>query len=147
MARKHTPTVHGRPDVRGWKLRLLLLTTGWMLVQGRCVAQAQDCAAAPTHVDAAVNPRSAASAATRGGSPTPYRAPIAVPSAAGAIKPLQLPSPTIVIAPPTPPSFTGTCDSAGCWGSDGTRYNAIGGSLVRPDGRMCQNMGGVMQCP
>ena len=39
------------------------------------------------------------------------------------------------------------CDDSGCWGSDGTRYNAIGGALVRPDGRACQNLGGVMSCP
>jgi hypothetical protein len=39
------------------------------------------------------------------------------------------------------------CDSSGCWGSDGIRYNAIGGSLMRSDGRMCQNFNGVLQCP
>ncbi len=132
--------------MRGWKFKLLLLTTVWMLVQGSCVAQAQEGVGAQPHDDYAVNPRSTASAPSRGGSPTPYQAPIVVPSAAGTIAPLRLPTPSIVVTPPTPPSFTGNCDSAGCWGSDGTRYNAIGGSLVRPDGRMCQNIGGVMQC-
>ncbi len=130
----------------GWKLKLLLLMTGWMLIQGYCAAQARDCAVATTQGNSAVNPRGAASGPTRGGSPTPYRAPIVVPSAAGNIAPLQLPTPNVVVTPPTPPNFTGSCDSAGCWGSDGTRYNAVGGSLVRPDGRMCQSVGGVMQC-
>ena len=129
-----------------WKLKLLLLAAVWMLVQGRCGAQAQDGAVGYPPIDSATAPRGAASAASRGGSPTPYQAPITVPSAAGNIAPLRLPTPHIAITPPTAPTFTGSCDSAGCWGSDGTRYNAIGGSLVRPDGRMCQNVGGVMQC-
>jgi hypothetical protein len=56
-------------------------------------------------------------------------------------------APAVTVTPPAQPSFVGNCDSTGCWGSDGTRYNAIGGALVRPDGRMCQNSGGVVQCP
>lgn len=147
LGRKGTPTVHGGLEVTAWKLKLLLVTTVWMLVEGSCVAQAQDGSAAQRQDDSAVNPQGAASGPPRGGSPTPYRAPIVVPSAAGSIAPLYLPTPNIVVTQPTPPSFTGTCDSAGCWGSDGTRYNAVGGSLMRPDGRMCQSVGGVMQCP
>ncbi len=71
----------------------------------------------------------------------------AVPSVAGQIQALRLAAPIITVAPSPAPRFSSTCDSSGCWGSDGTRYNAIGGALVRPDGRMCQNVGGVMQCP
>ncbi len=89
----------------------------------------------------------AASAPSRGGAPRPYQAPIAVPSAAGQIRSPTLPSPVITIDPVPRPTFTGPCDSAGCWGSDGTRTNAIGAALVRPDGRVCQNVGGVLQCP
>lgn len=83
----------------------------------------------------------------RGGSPRPYIEPILVPSAAGQIAPLRQPSPTIQITPPAAPTFSSACDSTGCWGSDVTRYNAVGGSLVRPDGRTCQNVGGVISCP
>ncbi len=126
--------------MHAWKLRLVSMTIAWMLILGNCLAQPQDGTAAPTPADPAV------SAPTRGAAPTPYRTPIAVPSAAGSIAPLQLPMPSIVVTPPTPPSLAGSCDSAGCWGTDGTRYNALGGSLVRPDGRMCQNVGGAMQC-
>lgn len=44
---------------------------------------------------------------------------------------------------PTPgPAFTSSCDSAGYWGSDGTRYNAAGGALVRPDGKTYQRITG-----
>lgn len=92
-------------------------------------------------------PAVAASAPSRGGAPRLYQAPITVPSAAGQIRAPTLTSPTITIDPVPRPTFTGNCDSAGCWGSDGTRSNAIGGALVRPDGRFCQDVGGVLQCP
>lgn len=101
-------------------------------------------------VDAAV-PAAAAPASraapTRGGAPRPYQPPIQVPSAAGQIRSPTLPAPAITVTPVPRPTFTGNCDSTGCWGSDGTRANAVGGALVRPDGRMCQDVGGVLQCP
>jgi hypothetical protein len=106
------------------------------------LAAEPESAAAP-----AVAAPASASAPSRGGAPRPYQAPIQVPSAAGQIRTPALPAPAVGITPAAPPTFTGTCDSSGCWGSDGTRYNAIGGALVRPDGRLCQNVGGVMQCP
>lgn len=127
-----------------WKLKLLLVAAGWMLVNAHCAAQAGN--GADLGRSAASQPQAAASATSRGGSPTPYQAPIVVPSAAGTIVSPRLSLPGVVITPPSTTSFTGNCDSAGCWGSDGTRYNMVGGSLVRPDGRMCQNIGGVMQC-
>jgi len=102
----------------------------------------QASAAAP-----AVSAPASASAPSRGGAPRPYQAPIQVPSAAGRIESPSLPAPVIGITPVAPPTFSGQCDSTGGWGSDGTRYNAVGGALVRPDGRMCQIVGGVMQCP
>ena len=122
-----------------WKFKLVMVATVLLLMGESCGAQV-----APAAAQAPATP---VSAATRGASPTPYRAPVTVPSAAGQIQPLRLPSPTLSVTPPPAPSFSSGCDSSGCWGSDGTRYNAIGGALVRPDGRMCQNVGGVMQCP
>ena len=51
---------------------------------------------------------------------------------------------------PTPqraPSSITNCDSAGCWGSDGTRYNKAAGNTYFPStGGSCQNIGGQMQC-
>ena len=92
-------------------------------------------------------PAAAAGAPSRAGSLRPYQAPIAVPSAAGQIRVPTLAAPTITVRPVPAPTFTGRCDSAGCWNSDGTRANAVGGALERPDGRACQDVGGVLQCP
>ena len=115
---------------------LFLLTAGsWAGAQAPAVAAEPAATAA------------SASAPTRGGAPRPYRAPIQVPSAAGQITSPVLPAPTVTVTPAPRPTFSANCDSTGCWGSDGTRYNAVGGALVRPDGRMCQNIGGVMLCP
>ena len=122
-----------------WKLKLVLVAAVLMLMGERCGAQFVPAEARP--------PAAPGSAATRSGSPTPYSPPLAVPSVAGQIQPLRLAAPAIAVVPSPAPRFSSTCDSSGCWGSDGTRYNAIGGALVRPDGRMCQNVGGVMQCP
>ena len=45
------------------------------------------------------------------------------------------------------PSSITNCDSAGCWGSDGTRYNRGAGDTYFPStGGSCQNVGGQMQC-
>lgn len=40
------------------------------------------------------------------------------------------------------------CDGAGCWGTDGTRYNGTGNgqNFYDSQGRFCQNIGGQMQC-
>ena len=122
-----------------WTLGTLPVLFASMAISGACMGQAGDRDIAP------VAP--AASSDMRGGSPRPYIPPIVVPSAAGQIEPLRQPPPTIRITPPATPSFSSGCDSTGCWGSDGTRYNAVGGSLVRPDGRACQNVGGVISCP
>jgi len=46
-----------------------------------------------------------------------------------------------------PTSSTTNCDSAGCWGTDGTRYNkGAGNTYFPPTGGSCQNIGGQMQC-
>ena len=45
------------------------------------------------------------------------------------------------------PSTITNCDSAGCWGSDGTRYNRGAGDTYFPStGGSCQSIGGQMQC-
>jgi hypothetical protein len=44
----------------------------------------------------------------------------------------------------------GPCDAAGCWATNGTRYDRVGGNtLVGSDGRMCQYVGGglPLACP
>lgn len=46
-----------------------------------------------------------------------------------------------------PPSTITNCDGAGCWGSDGTRYNRGAGDTYFPStGGVCQGVGGQMQC-
>jgi len=125
-------------------IRMTSVMTAVLLAGAACAGQGQT---TPTDTAPLVSVPASASAPARGSVPRPYRAPITVPSAAGQIRSPNLQAPAVSITPAAPPTFTGNCDSAGCWGSDGTRYNAVGGSLVRPDGRMCQNVGGVMQCP
>lgn len=45
------------------------------------------------------------------------------------------------------PSTITNCDGAGCWGSDGTRYNRGAGDTYFPStGGICQGVGGQMQC-
>jgi hypothetical protein len=120
-----------------------MVTLTMLLVAAPVLAQPQTVDAAAS---AAAAPASRAAPA-RGGAPRPYQAPIQVPSAAGQIRVPTLPPPAISVTPAPRPTFTGNCDSSGCWDSDGTRINAVGGALVRPDGRMCQDVGGVLQCP
>lgn len=50
-------------------------------------------------------------------------------------------------APQRSPSTVNNCDSSGCWGSDGTRYNKGAGATYFPStGGSCQYIGGQMQC-
>lgn len=68
---------------------------------------------------------------TGGATPTPTPIPIPIP----------IPTPI-----PTPSSIA-SCDGAGCWGTDGTRYNKGAGDTYFPStGGSCQNVGGQMQC-
>ena len=49
--------------------------------------------------------------------------------------------------PQRQPSTITNCDGAGCWGSDGTRYNRGAGDTYFPTtGGSCQSIGGQMQC-
>lgn len=49
--------------------------------------------------------------------------------------------------PPKGPSIVTNCDGAGCWDTNGQRYNnAAGGNFFRQDGRFCQQIGNQFQC-
>ena len=49
--------------------------------------------------------------------------------------------------PPKPkPTAITTCDGGGCWDNVGNRYNRVGGSLFRSDGKVCQILGNSLQC-
>ena len=123
-------------------MQIPLAAIGFFLSGALTCAQAQ----AP-QVAAPASAAASAPAPARGGAPRPYRAPIQVPTAAGQNASPDLRAPKITIPPPPRPTFLTNCDSTGCWGSDGSRTNVIGGALVRPDGKMCQNVAGVLQCP
>lgn len=90
---------------------------------------------------------SSAPAPARSSAPLTHREPIQLPSKPAQIAIPDLRAPTVTVTSPPSPTFLPSCDSSGCWGSDGIRYNAIGGALMRSDGRMCQNFNGVLQCP
>ncbi len=50
-------------------------------------------------------------------------------------------------APASVPNNITNCDGAGCWGSNGTRYNKGAGNTYFPStGGVCQSVGGQMQC-
>jgi hypothetical protein len=107
-------------------------------------------AQAPIVVEPAAAASSAAASApapARSGAPRMFREPIQLPSTPAQIAIPDLRAPTVTVTSPPGPTFLPNCDSSGCWGSDGIRYNAIGGVLMRPDGRMCQNFNGLLQCP
>jgi hypothetical protein len=81
----------------------------------------------------------------RSGAPDP---PIAV-----APPVMQLPHAPVapaVVAPQTPvyvpPAVVTTCDTSGCWDSNGRRMNNLGPMVVGPRGA-CTVVGGIVQCP
>jgi hypothetical protein len=48
------------------------------------------------------------------------------------------PIPPLVNAPPVAPSAQlGNCDSGGCWGTDGARYNRAGDVMFGNNGKIC----------
>jgi hypothetical protein len=76
--------------------------------------------------------------------------PVAVPPVAGAGVP-QAPAtaPTTAparIAPVQPPVAITSCDTGGCWTSDGARLQRLGPTLWGPRGA-CSVVGAVVQCP
>jgi len=122
-------------------IRIWIVVAWFFLFDVGSFARAQ----APVVAEPAAASSSAASAPERSGAPLMYREPIQLPSKPAQIAIPDLRAPTITLPPS--PTFLSNCDSSGCWGSDGIRYNAIGGALMRSDGRMCQNFNGVLQCP
>lgn len=44
------------------------------------------------------------------------------------------------------PAVITSCDSGGCWGTDGHRYNGTGGGFFRDDGKFCTRGGSVLLC-
>ena len=46
----------------------------------------------------------------------------------------------------TPPAVVTTCDSTGCWDSNGRRIERLGPMLVGPRGA-CTEVGGTVRCP
>lgn len=49
--------------------------------------------------------------------------------------------------PAPAPSVITSCDPGGCWDNFGNRYNGSGGpTYIRQDGRVCQNIGSMIQC-
>ncbi len=63
--------------------------------------------------------------------PAPATAPIAPPP-----RPLAIPRPPVITS----------CDAAGCWDSDGTRYHQQGPVLLGPRG-VCTVQAGLLNCP
>ena len=124
-------------------IRIWLVVACFFFFDGGSVARAQ----APVVAEPDAASSSAASAPTpaRSRAPLMVRQPIPLPSTPAQIAIPDLRAPTVT-SPPSP-TFLPNCDASGCWGSDGIRYNAIGGALMRSDGRMCQNFNGVLQCP
>jgi hypothetical protein len=79
--------------------------------------------------------------AARSGAPYPAEA-VPPPVISGATAPRPQPAP----AAPARPAVITTCDTAGCWDSEGRRLNQIGPLLVGPRGP-CTVQGGLAQCP
>lgn len=68
-------------------------------------------------------------------------------SGGGAVPPVQAPASASAVPSPSIPAVITSCDVAGCWDSRGNRYNnAAGGNSYRQDGRLCRQVGNVMQC-
>jgi len=82
----------------------------------------------------------------RAGSPEPAQAvpppritparPLPLPQSAPTPAPLAIPRPTVI----------NSCDSSGCWDSEGRRLNNAGPVLMGPRG-LCSGGGNVVNCP
>lgn len=60
--------------------------------------------------------------------------------------PTTMPVP-VPAAQPTPSTIT-NCDAGGCWDNQGGRYRkGAGPTHIRQDGKVCQRIGELMQCP
>lgn len=58
------------------------------------------------------------------------------------------PSPSLqsLTNPPRAPVPVTSCDVAGCYGTNGVRYNNMGGGVVGPNGKVCNRAGAMIQC-
>jgi hypothetical protein len=78
--------------------------------------------------------------------------PVAVPPVAGASVPPpaaaapRATTPPARIAPVQPPVAITSCDTGGCWTSDGTRLQRLGPTLFGPRGA-CSVVGAIVHCP
>jgi hypothetical protein len=90
--------------------------------------------------------RASSGSRQRSGAPEP---PLAVPppvmSAPRTAPPVELAAPAPPVQIPRPTVIT-TCDSAGCWDSEGRRLNQTGPLLIGPKGP-CNVQGGLVTCP
>ncbi|MEO5671429.1 MAG: hypothetical protein ABIR26_12110 [Ramlibacter sp.] len=68
---------------------------------------------------------------------------IDVPPRPAALPPVAMPLPPISV---TRPTVITTCDTAGCWDSDGRRLNSHGPQLIGPRGP-CFVQGALVNCP
>jgi len=80
--------------------------------------------------------------------------PIEVPPVAGAraaAPPSTPPTPPTTmparLPPLQPPVVITTCDTGGCWTSDGQRLPRLGPTLLGPRGHACSVVGAVVHCP
>ena len=70
-----------------------------------------------------------------------------MPSRGSAPAPSTPSAPTSMPVPPQAPAHITNCDPTGCWDNYGNRYNnGAGPTRFRQDGRVCQNIGGMMHC-
>jgi hypothetical protein len=62
--------------------------------------------------------------------------------------PAVAPSPSLqsLTRPPSAPVPVTGCDTAGCNGANGARYNNVGKGVISPSGKTCTRAGGVIQC-
>jgi hypothetical protein len=74
---------------------------------------------------------------------------IEVPPVAGARATPSTPPTTMParIPPVQPPVVITTCDTGGCWTSDGQRLPRLGPTLLGPRGQACSVVGAVVHCP
>jgi hypothetical protein len=117
-------------------------------------AERRDSRSLDPKLDAARRRAARSCLASRADPPVPGRLaqpPLVVPPVVGVRPPLSAASSTpiaIPTRPPGPPPLTSitSCDSGGCWASDGSRLNRVGPTLWGPHGA-CSVQGSVVQCP
>lgn len=107
----------------------------------RCASDARPAAAPPQE-----QPRGQERPRLRGryAPPVQMERPPPLKSAPALPRPAPVPPPARP-EPVTPAPIT-SCDAGGCWDASGRRYNGSGSTMIRGDGKVCQQIGNVMQC-